>query len=170
MADKYLQHFGIKGMRWGVRRFQNEDGTLTDAGKNRYGSDVTRVSRGALKKQISRFENNTKVGSGTNTEKGLKKIQNQYESTEEYKKVKQMSDQFEEIFKQAESQGISRDRLVFSGRDVKPYLLAQDKATQTYRKIFEEHKSEMASAMLKDLGYEDSDKGRKYIERLLKAG
>jgi hypothetical protein len=31
-----LQHHGIKGQKWGVRRFQNEDGSLTDAGKARY--------------------------------------------------------------------------------------------------------------------------------------
>lgn len=31
-----LMHYGIKGMRWGVRRFQNEDGSLTAAGKARY--------------------------------------------------------------------------------------------------------------------------------------
>lgn len=33
----YLAHHGIKGMKWGVRRFRNEDGTLTAAGKKRYG-------------------------------------------------------------------------------------------------------------------------------------
>lgn len=31
-----LYHHGIKGMRWGVRRFQNEDGTLTAQGRQRY--------------------------------------------------------------------------------------------------------------------------------------
>lgn len=31
-----LEHFGIKGQKWGVRRFQNEDGTLTEEGKKRY--------------------------------------------------------------------------------------------------------------------------------------
>ena len=30
-----LYHHGIKGQRWGVRRYQNEDGTLTEAGKRR---------------------------------------------------------------------------------------------------------------------------------------
>ena len=33
-----LFHHGIKGQKWGVRRYQNEDGTLTDAGKSRYNS------------------------------------------------------------------------------------------------------------------------------------
>lgn len=30
-----LYHHGIKGMKWGVRRYQNKDGTLTAAGKRR---------------------------------------------------------------------------------------------------------------------------------------
>lgn len=36
-----LYHWGIKGMKWGVRRFQNEDGSLTTAGKKRYGDEST---------------------------------------------------------------------------------------------------------------------------------
>lgn len=31
----YMYHYGIKGMRWGVRRYQNDDGTLTSVGKKR---------------------------------------------------------------------------------------------------------------------------------------
>ncbi len=37
--DQELAHFGIKGMHWGVRRFQQADGTLTSAGKKRYSTD-----------------------------------------------------------------------------------------------------------------------------------
>ena len=32
-----IYHHGIKGMKWGVRRFQNEDGSLTPEGQKRYG-------------------------------------------------------------------------------------------------------------------------------------
>lgn len=41
-------HHGIKGQKWGVRRFQNEDGTLTAEGKARYGGGDGRI-RGVLK-------------------------------------------------------------------------------------------------------------------------
>lgn len=37
-----LCHHGIKGMKWGVRRYQNPDGTLTNAGKLRYSDGETR--------------------------------------------------------------------------------------------------------------------------------
>lgn len=33
----YLAHHGIKGQKWGVRRFQNADGSYTSSGKSRYG-------------------------------------------------------------------------------------------------------------------------------------
>ena len=35
ISDEELYHYGIKGMRWGIRRYQNKDGTLTPAGRKR---------------------------------------------------------------------------------------------------------------------------------------
>lgn len=40
MNNNYLEHHGILGQKWGVRRYQNEDGTYTEAGKKRYGMNL----------------------------------------------------------------------------------------------------------------------------------
>lgn len=37
--EQELTHHGIKGQKWGIRRFQNESGTLKAAGKRRYKND-----------------------------------------------------------------------------------------------------------------------------------
>lgn len=62
MNESILFHHGIKGQKWGVRRFENEDGTLTDAGKERYyGNDSDLLNgrlatRTAIKRQIDEFQ------------------------------------------------------------------------------------------------------------------
>lgn len=39
MDSSTLAHYGVLGMKWGVRRFQNKDGSLTSAGKKHYSGD-----------------------------------------------------------------------------------------------------------------------------------
>lgn len=50
-----LSHHGIKGQKWGVRRFQNEDGTLTNEGKKRYNSEEV----AKLKDVAAKYEKTT---------------------------------------------------------------------------------------------------------------
>lgn len=39
-SSEELRHHGIKGMRWGIRRYQNKDGSLTPAGRKRYDQEI----------------------------------------------------------------------------------------------------------------------------------
>jgi hypothetical protein len=59
----YLSHAGIKGMKWGVRRYQNKDGTLTPKGKKRY-------SNREITKEKNQFYDKT-----------YKELYNKYEKT-----------------------------------------------------------------------------------------
>lgn len=76
MTNDYLAHYGIKGMHWGVRRYQNPDGSLTAEGKKRYGgsekwerrADKAEAKRdaaiskiGTSKTRIGKFVNNDRA-------------------------------------------------------------------------------------------------------------
>lgn len=56
--EVYLAHHGIKGQKWGVRRYQNDDGTYTEAGKKRYAKEIERDAKDFLRKDagLSRRE------------------------------------------------------------------------------------------------------------------
>lgn len=60
-----LWHWGIKGMKWGVRRYQNQDGTLTAEGKKRYQQDdhpdYTRAHEKKSVRELSDAELNAKI-------------------------------------------------------------------------------------------------------------
>lgn len=61
MGDEFLVHHGIKGQRWGIRRFQNEDGTRTSAGKAREERKQARENKKQVNKLDKHF-NKTALG------------------------------------------------------------------------------------------------------------
>lgn len=52
-----LSHHGILGMKWGIRRYQNSDGSLTDAGKKRYSTEKTKKQAERDEKKRIKAEN-----------------------------------------------------------------------------------------------------------------
>ena len=74
-----LKHHGIKGMKWGVRRFQNSDGSWTAAGRERYGAGGSKVTE--TSKTFDGSRGYTGKGSYTKISgKGSKKRDKQTES------------------------------------------------------------------------------------------
>lgn len=51
--DDQIWHWGIKGMKWGVRRYQNADGSLTDMGKRRYDADKAANNKKKMKNRLA---------------------------------------------------------------------------------------------------------------------
>ena len=96
----YLEHFGIPGMRWGFRRYQNEDGTLTEAGKARYLKQIDNDARRDAQRWVNAKQY---YGKGAGTRRKLlkgelsKKMQNA-----DYKKA------FDSYVKNGDYEGATR--------------------------------------------------------------
>ena len=115
-----LYHHGIKGQKWGVRRFQNEDGTLTPAGRNRYydsqgnltkagakhGSKLTvslnKLSKRQAKAEADEIKYTYKAQKAKNANKAYKNAEKARQSKEEAEKAKQET---ERLIAEAENAG-----------------------------------------------------------------
>lgn len=60
MDNIELYHWGVRGMKWGVRRYQNKDGSLTKAGKKRYDKELAKT-KAELKSVKEREKTKAKI-------------------------------------------------------------------------------------------------------------
>lgn len=81
--DDELQHWGIKGQKWGQRRYQNKDGSLTPAGVKRYNKE-----KEALKKEKAKVKAEEKVlANKKKTQAKIDKLEAEKKALEERKKA-----------------------------------------------------------------------------------
>ena len=95
----YLIHHGIIGQRWGVRRFQNPDGSLTEAGRKRlanYNPNKTKIDKNVEKIVNSDYTKNLIKSSVDKVDKAARKVEEEYKKaleTKEFKDIeRQLSD------------------------------------------------------------------------------
>lgn len=81
ISEDELYHHGVIGMKWGVRRYQNADGTLTAAGKKRRASssDVHSMSTDELRRKVNRLSNEQRYIELTRSSSGVSKVANNVE-------------------------------------------------------------------------------------------
>lgn len=75
----YLAHHGIKGQKWGVRRYQNPDGSYTNAGRKRYAIDEYKNEKKAALDRLNRGTENLKKSGRGNDRNEVKKLASQYD-------------------------------------------------------------------------------------------
>lgn len=94
MENSTLQHHGIIGMKWGVRRYQNKDGSLTPAGKKRSASRRTSdMSDEEITAKLKRY----------NLEKAYDKMEKESGKNSKMEKTKKVMDASSNLVNQAKS-------------------------------------------------------------------
>ena len=112
-----MYHHGIKGQRWGVRRYQNPDGTLTDAGRKKYLKDWNKyadTAKGYHKVQKKYGIDKIDVPKAADSYKAKTKVLRDINTeVNDKKKYKETSDEFDRLLKKVDPK-MSTDELDLS--------------------------------------------------------
>lgn len=90
-----LKHYGVKGQKWGVRRYQNKDGSLTSEGRKKYG-DAENFEAERKKKKAKDVENLRTMRNTSNSAKDLTREVNNIEKERSRKKQEKYNEAVKE--------------------------------------------------------------------------
>ena len=170
--NDYLEHHGILGMKWGVRRYQNEDGSLTDAGKKRYGRSPQGVQKDISKqvqkkrKEIYGWEHQWSSSKtiGDNSEKAVTKYRDDHKkffNSDEYKEYEKRLKKIEKKWdndperyeKEWESEREKFWKKHSNQEGLNAYAYIQNGGKQWNKEWVDKYGSKITTGYLKDLGY-----------------
>lgn len=165
-----LQHWGIKNMKWGQRRFQNKDGSLTPAGRKRYG-----VGDGDNDNNRDGGNDNTRDG-GTSTKKSVRDM-----SDEELDAAIKRARKEKEYDDLINPKGNNNTDKVDANDPIaakKSRILESDSAKNLYdnRDLFttqelqEAYKRLNTEKLIRDMQPKELSKGEKFINTVTKIG
>ena len=172
-----LWHHGIKGQKWGIRRYQNEDGSLTPAGKERYGTAENMRNQMALDEARSKYKKANRKGvlsvwnpknlfSKDQREKTKANILNADKLKGEVNKAKIKADESEKAWKQdLYKDEIKRGReLSKNGYDYMKESLRRDYLDVKYNEIMEQQQDRIDRGEEYSLEYNKAEISLKMIE------
>lgn len=122
VQDEALAHHGILGMKWGIRRYQNKDGSLTAAGKKRYDAEMAKVKEKTkkLRNEQRVAKKMSKLDEAKQKLADLKKAKKTGKLAEVIEKKKNESDEEkrERILKNPTPKDVYENRHLFSNKEV----------------------------------------------------
>ena len=148
MNNAELFHTGVKGMKWGVRRYQNKDGSLTPLGKKRYAKELAKLE--AEKKRVRQQEQ---------TAKKLKKLDDMRKDLDERKKALKPDDAPEPA-KQQKAQAAPQKRKLSE-------LSNEEIQSKIDRMNLENKYKTLAQERIDAVSNKEVSKGRKIVDEIL---
>lgn len=165
--ETQLYHHGILGQKWGIRRFQNADGSLTAEGKKRYTKSLQKAVES--KNRLSSDLNfNNKVLGIKRHGKRLESENKNYidvmnRISKEAKPAKKEEAALKDAYEKLKVAGSSDEAM----KAYDNYVEARGSYNTAMTKFLDKYADDILGARLKDLGDEDTKVGREILSQIV---